>query len=395
MQVYLDNSSTTRQSKAVIETVMDTVNNCFGNPSSLHSLGVKAEKLLRASRKKTADALGASAADVFFTSGGTESDNAAIFGAAEKLRHVGKHIITSETEHPAVLECFKQLKSKGYSVTYIKSDKNGIVDLEMLKDSIADNTILVSIMHVNNETGAVQPVKEIYGLVKKSGTALFHCDAVQSYGKMPPGEFKDMADLISASSHKIHGPLGAGLLFLRKGLKLPPFLYGGGQENGFRSGTENLPAIAGFGSAAEEAAANAAENEKKVSFLRDRLLSGLRENLDDIVLNGPEQTAGKVRSVPYILNVSFEGARGEVILHMLEQDGIYVSTGSACSSHKRGYSHVLKSMGRTAKEAEGAVRFSFSPYNTAEEIDYALDKIIKAVKENRDTMAIAAKMGHR
>ena len=394
MLAYLDNSATTRQSEEVTRAMIDAVQDSFGNPSSLHRLGVDSEKLVKLSRKKLAAAAGAKDEEIYFTSGGTESDNTAIFGAYMMLRRQGNHIITTEIEHPAVLECFKRLRQQGAEVTYIGVDERGFINMDELASSINDDTILVSVMHANNESGAVQPIADIASLVKKkSDKAVFHCDAVQSYGKIPVNADASSIDLLSASAHKIHGPKGMGLLYVRKDLHLPPYLVGGGQERGMRSGTENVPGIAGFGAAAGAAFENMSENYQKVTELRDRLLSGITSEIGDIKINSPVD-AGRA-CMPHILNVSFLGTRGEVLLHMLEQSDIYVSTGSACSSHKKGGSHVLTAMGLTPDEIEGAVRFSLSPYNTVEEIDYAVEKLKKAVASNRRMLGLANKKGCR
>lgn len=394
MLAYLDNSATTRQSEEVTRAMIDAAENSYGNPSSLHRLGVNSEKLVKSSRKKLAAAAGARDDEIYFTSGGTESDNTAILGAYMMLHRQGNHIITTETEHPAVLECFKRLKQQGADVTYIGVDEHGFIDINELASVINVETILVSVMHANNESGAVQPIADIAALVKrKSSKAVFHCDAVQSYGKIPVNAGASGIDLLSASAHKIHGPKGMGLLYVRKDLHLPPYLIGGGQEHGMRSGTENVPGIAGFGAAAESAFENISENYRKVTELRDRLLDGIKSEIDDIKVNSPVD-AGK-DCMPHILNISFLGTRGEVLLHMLEQADVYVSTGSACSSHKKGGSHVLTAMGLAPDEIEGALRFSISPYNTIEEIDYAVDKLKKAVSSNRRMLGLANKNGSK
>lgn len=394
MLAYLDNSATTRQSDEVTRTMIDAAENSYGNPSSLHRLGVNSEKLVKSSRKKLAAAAGTKEDEIYFTSGGTESDNTAILGAYMMLHRQGNHIITTEIEHPAVLECFKRLKQQGAEVTHIGVDSRGYINIDQLASAINDDTILVSVMHANNESGAVQPIADIAALIKrKSSKAVFHCDAVQSYGKIPVNAGASGIDLLSASAHKIHGPKGMGLLYVRKDLHLPPYLIGGGQEHGMRSGTENVPGIAGFGAAAESAFENMSDNYKKVTELRDRLLTGIKSKIDDIKVNSPVD-AGK-DCMPHILNISFLGTRGEVLLHMLEQSDVYVSTGSACSSHKKGGSHVLTAMGLTPDEIEGALRFSISPYNTIEEIDYAVDKLKKAVASNRRMLGLANKKGCR
>lgn len=395
MQVYLDNSATTKQSDEVTKVMIEIMEDNFGNPSSLHRLGVNAEKAVKQARKKAASLIGAKENEIYFTSGGTESDNTSVFSAYESLKRQGNHIITTKVEHPAVLECFKHLEQKGAEVTYLDVKPDGIVDVGELKRAVTKDTVLVSVMHVNNETGAVQPINDIGETVKKLPYALFHCDAVQSYGKLPLNVNSAKIDLLSASGHKIHGPKGTGLLYINKSLHLPPYMYGGGQEKGFRSGTENVAGIAGFAKAAEIADKNIKENIKKITELRDYLLAAIKAEIPDIRVNSPidSDEDGEMRCLPYVLNVSFLGTRGEVILHMLEQQGIFVSTGSACSSNKKGMSHVLSAIGLKPKEIEGALRFSFSPYNTLEEIEFVADRLKKTVADNRKTMKIANKMG--
>lgn len=391
MLAYLDNSATTRQSSPVTRAMTDAMEDIYGNPSSLHRLGVNSEKAVKAARRKLAQTAGAREDEIYFTSGGTESDNTAVFGAYTMLRRQGNHIITTEIEHPAVLECFRRLAQQGVRVTYLGVDEKGFIRPEELDAALDDDTILVSVMHVNNETGAVQPVADISRMIKKSAPrAVFHCDAVQSYGKIPLNADACGIDLLSASAHKIHGPKGMGLLYVRKGIHLPPYLVGGGQERGMRSGTENVPGIVGFGEAASAAFENMEKNYIHVTQLRDRLLEGIRSEISDIRINTPA-AEGAERCLPHILNISFMGTRGEVLLHMLEQSDVYVSTGSACSSHKKGGSHVLTAMGLKPEEIEGAVRFSLSPYTTEEEIDYAVEKLKEAVASNRRMLGLAKK----
>lgn len=360
--IYLDNSATTKQHDEVTEIMLKYMKEDFGNPSSLYSLGVTAEKAVKEARRKMMKAMDMSRGDVYFTSGGTEADSTAIFGAAAARKRRGNRIITSTVEHPAVLEACRRLEEQGFEVIYTGVDENGDLDMDQLRASVNDETILISIMHVNNETGNIMPVDEI---AEVKGKALLHTDAVQSFGKMA---LPKKADMISISGHKIHGPKGTGALWVNKGVNIPAFLVGGGQESGMRSGTENVPAIAGLGVAAEMIGPM-----DKISEMRSYLLNGLREEIDDIKINSPEN------GCPSVLNVSFLGTRAEVLLHTLEQDEIYVSTGSACSSNKKGGSHVLRAMGLKDKEIEGAIRFSFGRYNTMDEMDFVLDKVKTAV----------------
>lgn len=393
--VYLDNSATTRQSKDVTRAEIEAAEQVFGNPSSLYRPGMEAEKLVRSCRSSVARLIGASPEEICFTSGGTESDNTAIYGAVRALKRRGNRVITTAVEHPAVLECCRDLEEQGMDVVRVPVKSDGILDLDALENALNHDTILVSVMHVNNETGAVQPIEAVGRLVHEKTQALFHCDAVQSYGKLPLDVRKAKIDLLSASGHKIHGPRGVGLLYVSKKARIVPLIRGGGQESGLRSGTENVPGIAGLAKAAESAHENMESNLSRVIELSERLMEGIRASIPDVVLNGPEQrdVPGTETWLPYIVNASFAGCRGEVLLHMLEQQEIYVSTGSACSSRKKDYSHVLKAMKVRPADAEGALRFSFSPENTIEEIDYTLEKLQTAVAEHRKMMGIASRMG--
>lgn len=374
MLVYLDNSATTRQYDRVTDEMKKVMDDFYGNPSSLHTLGLDAEKKIRGARKTIADSLGASEDEIIFTSCGTESDNTALYGIAHSKRREGNKIITSAVEHPAVLETCRSLEKEGFLVEYIGVDRECRLDTEALKNAIDDNTIMVSIMSVNNETGTIMPLQEISKLTEN---IVFHTDAVQGYGKVDLTNCG--ADMISLSAHKIHGPKGMGVLYVKKGIKLPPYILGGGQEKGYRSGTENVPGIVGFGTAARLAFDSFDERIKAMKNAREYLLAGIQDQIKDVLINSPADGAASV------LNVSFLGTRGEVLLHTLEQDKIYVSTGSACSSNKksRSQSHVLTAMGLNFKEIEGAIRFSFSEFNTIEEMDYVLDKLKTAVERFR------------
>lgn len=380
--IYIDNSATTKQYPQVTETMTKYMEEYFGNPSSMYQLGLDSEKAVKHARKQVEDAMGAGNGTLIFTSGGTEADNTAIFGAARALRRRGNRIITSAVEHPAVLECCKRLEQDGYDVVYVGVDDKCRLDLERLEDAIDENTILVSLMQVNNEAGTIMPVDAVKDLMKKKNApGWFHCDAVQSFGKL---QVPESADLISVSSHKIHGPKGAGALFVRKGIHLPALIEGGGQEHGNRSGTENVPAITGFGTAAELSAKDRDEERQHVSVMRRALLKGLKDNLEDLRINSVEEDGvASGQCCSSILNISFLGTRGEVLLHTLEQDGIYVSTGSACSSNKKGQSHVLGAMGLKDKEIEGALRFSFGRFNEIDEMEIVVDKVTAAVKRFR------------
>ena len=400
--IYLDNSATTRQYDEVTEAMVRAMKEGYGNPSSLYQLGVDAEKALKAARRQVLDAAGpAFGADdwkVVFTSGGTEADNMAIFGAARALRRLGNRIVTTAVEHPAVLECCKSLEADGFEVMRVGVDSSCNPDMGQLRAAIDERTILVSMMHVNNEVGTVMPTRAVREIMKQKGApGLFHCDAVQSFGKMP---LTAEADLISVSGHKIHGPKGSGALLISRGKSatgtvkasnIPAFIVGGGQEAGRRSGTENVPAIVGLGCAAQIAAADGAAVDgnryltmAEIADMRQRLLEGLCGKIDNIEINSP-LAAGTAEGqcCPSVLNINFTGTRGEVILHTLEQDGICVSTGSACSSNKKGQSHVLEAMGRSSKDIEGAIRFSIGRLNSPDEVDTVVEAVAAAVKRFR------------
>lgn len=386
MFVYLDNSATTRPYDEATDIMAKIQREDFGNPSSLHTLGINAEKYVKSARKAFASSLGASEDEVYFTSCGTESDNTVLLGAAKSRAHRGKKVITTAVEHPAVLEPAKRLEAMGFEVEYIGVDKNCRLNMKQLEAALTEDTVLISVMAINNEAGTIMPIDKIAGLRdsfnKKHGTdILLHTDAVQAFGKIPmstEGAFKGV-DFISVSAHKIHGPKGVGGMYIRKGITIPSLLIGGGQERHMRSGTENTAGIGGFGTAIAMSQRDFDNRIKTMNEVRTALLEGLKSEVGDIIINSPQDETGG----PSVLNVSFLGTRGEVLLHTLEQDGIYVSTGSACSSNKKGQSHVLAAMGLSPKEIEGAVRFSFSEFNTVGEMEYVTDKVKNAVKRFR------------
>ncbi len=389
MIAYLDNSATTRQYDQVTDLMSETAKNSYGNPSSLHAMGFEAEKAVKEGRARVAGAIGCSPEEVFFTSGGTESDNTVIMGCAgpsRKPRGNRKRIISTEVEHPAVLEPLAELERLGFEVVRLKVDGSCRLDPEAVRNALTEDTILISVMTVNNETGTVMPIGEIGRIKaefnKSHGTSvLLHTDGVQAFGKIPinmSGNFRDV-DMMSLSSHKFHGPKGMGVLYVRKGTKASPFMLGGGQEKGFRSGTENVPGIAGTGLAAEMSVRDLEARSASMRELRDRLKEMIVSQIPDIRINSPED------GVCSVLNVSFLKTRGEVILHSLEQQGVYVSTGSACSSNhssKKG-SHVLNAMGLKPAETEGALRFSLSEFTTYDEIDHAFSALKSAVETFR------------
>lgn len=370
-EIYLDNSATTKPFDEVVDTMQNAFSSIYGNPSSLHTRGFESEQLLKESRKLIANSLGKKESTIIFNSGGTEGDNNVLQCVARDRRRVGKTIITTAVEHPAILETCKFLEREGYNVIRLNVDEYCNPDLDELKSHISEDVILISAMTVNNEVGTIFPIEKIN---KLKGNALFHTDAVQAYGKIDMSGFS--GDFLTASGHKIHGPKGIGFLYRKDGLRLSPLIFGGNQESGYRSGTENVPGIVGIAKAAEIIVPNIQENFERVKALWTRLKRGILD-MGDTIINSPDDC------LPYILNASFLGTRGEVILHRLESEGIFVSTGSACSSNKNSKSHVLKAMGKSEKEIEGAIRFSLSAQNTAEEIDTVLSVLDDAVKKFR------------
>ena len=369
-EIYLDNSATTRQYDEVTAFMAEVASDSYGNPSSLHTKGIEAERIVRNARETIAATLGAEPKEIYFTSGGTESNNLAIRGYLGANPRKGRHIITTKIEHPSVLEVYRHLEEAGYKVDYIGVDKDGRVCLEELKDRIDSETALISAMIVNNETGTIQRMEEISAIRDlKSPQAVIHADAVQAYGKIALNPSAAGIGLMSVSSHKIHGPKGIGALYSSRGIKLKPLFYGGGQEALLRSGTENVPGIAGFGLAAKLTFDRIDENMKKAALLRKTFTEGLSEFGISCRIVSSED------GLPYILNIAFENVKAEVLLHHLEQKNIYVSTGSACSSRKNIRSHVLSAMGLAPGLADGAVRFSFSALNTPEEIKYTVEML--------------------
>lgn len=385
MFVYLDNGATTRPHQEVTKRVAEMMEKEYGNPSSLHSMGVAAEKSIKGARKAAAFSLGVEENEVYFTSGGTEGNNTAIFGAVEAKRKRGNKIITSKSEHAAVLEACRHLEEVGFKVIYLDVDGKGGVSPIELENVLDDDTILVSLMAVNNELGTIAPLPDFSKLIRAKSNALFHCDAVQAYGKIPFSPIDEGVDMAVISAHKVHGPKGIGAIYIAGDVTIRPLIYGGGQEKGFRSGTENVPGIVGFGVAAEHISSQKGEVTSFLASLRRRLLNGLREEIKDIRINSHEWALGEKDGglcSPAILNVSFLGCPGEALLHSLEQSDIYISTGSACSSRKKG-SHVLAAAGLTGEEIASAIRFSIGEYNREEEMDYVVDCVKAAVKRIR------------
>lgn len=368
MEVYFDNSATTRCYDSVKDIVVKAMTEDFGNPSAMHLKGVEAEKYIKSSAESLARLLKVQEKEILFTSGGTESDNLALIGAAFANKRSGNHIITTSVEHPAVSQPALFLQEQGFEVTYLPVDSRGVVKMDALKAVLREDTILVSVMYVNNEVGAVMPVEEIAALVhEKSPRALFHVDAIQAFGKYRIYPKKMEIDLLSVSGHKIHGPKGVGFLYINEKAKIQPQILGGGQQGGMRSGTDNVPGIAGLGAAAVEIYKNLEENVENMYRLKEHIAQEL-EKIGDIRINGMDLREG----APQILSISVMGVRSEVLLHSLEERGIYVSAGSACSSHKRKPSATLAAMGMSKDQIESTVRLSFCEENTIEEADYFL-----------------------
>lgn len=373
MGVYFDNSATTKPYDEVIESVCHGMKEYFGNPSSLHKIGIKTEKRLMEARENIGKTINATKDEIFFTAGGSEANNLMIKGIVKP----GHHLITTIFEHQSVLKTCEELEEKGVKVTYLDVDENGMISLEDLKESICKNTVLVSIMHVNNEMGSIAQIEEIGKLIKEtSSRAKFHVDAVQSYVKLHIDVKKMNIDMLSVSAHKIHGPKGIGFFYLKKGLVINSLIKGGGQEKGLRAGTQNISGIIGMEKAAEITNNNIDENYKAVWNLKEYMIEKLSE-IKDIRINSPLSTDYS----PYILNVSFRGVRAEVLLHLLEAEDIYVSTGSACSSKTSVVqgSYVMKALKISTKDTESAIRFSFSAENTKEEVDKTVEVLKKSL----------------
>jgi cysteine desulfurase len=368
MEAYLDNSATTRVSAAVRDVIVKTMTEDYGNPSSKHRKGIEGEQYIRKAKEEIAKTLKVETKEILFTSGGTESNNMAIIGAAMANKRAGMHLITSAVEHPSVYNSMEFLKEQGFRVTYIPVDSKGVIQAEELEKAVCEDTILVSVMYVNNEIGAVMPIEEIGERIKKKNpNTLFHVDAIQAYGKYRIYPKKSKIDLMSVSGHKFHGPKGVGFLYIKDKTKIKPFIYGGGQQKGMRSGTENVPGVAGLGCAAKEAYTDFDEKIERLYQIKEMFTDGI-EKMDKVRVNGPKRREG----APQIVSVSFEGIKSEVLLHALEERGVYVSSGSACSSNKPGISGTLKAIGLDKKLLDSTIRFSFNADTSEAEINYCL-----------------------
>ncbi|MCJ7508703.1 MAG: cysteine desulfurase NifS [candidate division Zixibacteria bacterium] len=381
-KIYLDHSATTPVHPEVLEAMLPYFREHFGNASSTHSWGREARVVLEECRERVAGYFGASPKEIFFTSGGTESDNLAIKGVAWSNENKGKHIITSSIEHHAVLESCKYLSKQGYEITYLPVDKYGLVNPEDVKNAIKSDTILVSIMHINNEVGAIEPIGEIGKITKEKGV-YFHTDAVQSAGKLPIDINKLNIDMFSLSAHKLYGPKGVGLIYIRQGTRITPLSHGGHHEKGKRAGTENVTGIVGLAKAIEIGHRDMDEYNKKMKLLADTFYKKLNEKIPDIFLNGSPD-----KRYCGIMNISFKGVEGESIILSLDMKGVAVSSGSACTSGSLEPSHVLAAMGIAPELAQGSIRFSFGWDNTLEDIDYVIEVLPEIINRLRQMSPI-------
>lgn len=370
-EVYFDNSATTQVFDCVRDVMVKTLTEDYGNTAARHIKGVEAEHYIKEAREEIAKSLRVKEKEIVFTSGGTESNNMALIGTALASRRAGNHLITTCIEHASIYNTMSFLEEQGFRVTYLPVDHNGIVSPDALREAICDDTILVSVMYVNNEMGAVEPIEEIGKIIKeKKPGAYFHVDAIQAYGKYEIRPKRQGIDLLSVSGHKIHGPKGVGFLYMDERVKIKPLIYGGGQQKGLRSGTENVPGCAGLGAAVKEIYREHEAKVEKLYALKDRLVSGLSkmEGVTVLGLTGRD-------SAPQIVSAAFEGVRAEVLLHALEDRGVYVSSGSACSSTHPGVSGTLRGIGLKAELLDSVLRFSFGLFNTEDEVDYCLAQL--------------------
>lgn len=372
MEAYLDNASTTRPLERVREIMKETLDACYGNPSSMHNKGFEAEKYIKKAKEIVASSLKAEEKEIIFTSGGTESNNMALIGGAVANKRQGKHIITTKIEHASVHNPLVFLEEQGYEVTYLNVDKNGYVDLDELKQAIRNDTIIVSVMYVNNEIGTCEKIAEISKIIKEQNSkTLFHVDAIQAFGKYKIYPKKLGIDLLSISGHKLHGPKGIGVLYIRDKVKVQPIIHGGGQQNNMRSGTENVPGIAGLGVAVEEIYKEHSDKVEHLYQLKEHFIEEVKK-IDGVTVNGVSDIPVR-ETAPHVVSVSFAGIRAEVLLHALEERGIYVSSGSACASNHPQLSGTLQAIGVKKELLDSTIRFSFSVTTTMEEIDYALN----------------------
>lgn len=372
MEVYFDSAATGKVLPEAVETMVKAMTEVYGNPSSASILGIEAGNVLKKSQEDIARIINAEPSEIYFTSGGTEGDNWAIFGTAYGYKRSGKHIITTNTEHPAINLPLEALKEEGFEIEKIGVDEKGYIDIEELKSKIRKDTILVSVILANNETGTVQDIEKIGQAVKEvNNDTLLHADAVQAFGKMKIDVKNSKIDMLSASGHKFGAPRGTGIFYMKKGLKVKPLMYGGGQQLNQRPGTENVAGAAAIAKAAEVCYKNLEENNEKIREIKKYIADRVLTEIPNTFINGDSIE----KASPYVLNIGFMGLRSEVLLHALEAEGIYVSAGSACNSKKKVRSGVLSAMGKSDEEIEGSIRLSFSKFNTMEEAEYAVEKL--------------------
>ena len=385
--IYLDYSATTPVKKEVVDEMMPFFTEGFGNPSSLYTIGQESKETITKARQRISDLIGSDPKEIFFTSSGTEADNWAVIMTAMANRKKGNHIITTKIEHHAILHSAEYLEKEGFDVTYIGVDKDGFIDLKELEEAITDQTTLISIMFANNEIGTIQPIKEAAKMAKKYNI-LFHTDAVQALGNAHI-DVKDLGvDMMSISAHKIYGPKGIGALYVRKGVRLPSFIHGGGQESKKRAGTENLTGIVGFGKAAELAKENLDKHIKELTKLRNYFIDQIMDNIPDCHLNGNRENR-----LPGNANITFKYIEGESLLLLLDMKGIAVSTGSACSSASLTPSHVLEAIGVPVEEIHGSVRFTVGDFTTKEDLDYTITALVEAVEKLRNISSVSKEKG--
>lgn len=372
MEVYFDSAATGKVLPEAVETMVKAMTEVYGNPSSASILGIEAGNVLKKSQEDIAGIINAEPSEIYFTSGGTEGDNWAIFGTAYGYKRSGKHIITTNTEHPAINLPLEALKEEGFEIEKIGVDEKGYIDIEELKSKIRKDTILVSVILANNETGTVQDIEKIGQAVKEvNNDTLLHADAVQAFGKMKIDVKNSKIDMLSASGHKFGAPRGTGIFYMKKGLKVKPLMYGGGQQLNQRPGTENVAGAAAIAKAAEVCYKNLEENNEKIREIKKYIADRVLTEIPNTFINGDSIE----KASPYVLNIGFMGLRSEVLLHAIEAEGIYVSAGSACNSKKKVRSSVLSAMGKSDEEIEGSIRLSFSKFNTMEEAEYAVEKL--------------------
>ena len=376
--IYLDNAATTKTAPEVVEAMLPYFTECYGNPSTVYGLGSEAKKAVNQARRTIADAIGAKQEEIYFTAGGSEADNWALKAAAEAYSAKGKHIITTKIEHHAVLHTCQYLEKQGFEVTYLDVDGDGLVDIETLKAAIRPDTILISIMYANNEIGTIEPIAQIGAIAKEKGI-LFHTDAVQAFGQVPLNVDELNVDMLSASAHKLNGPKGIGMLYIRTGVKIRSFVHGGAQERSRRAGTENVPGIVGFGAAVKRAVAGLDEKIRKETILRDYLIERIEKEIPYCRLNGH-----RTKRLPGNVNFAFQFIEGESMLIMLDMKGICASSGSACTSGSLDPSHVLLAIGLKHEIAHGSLRLTLNEENTKEEMDFVVDELKKIVQRLRE-----------